>query len=73
MTHRIEVNRDLCKKCHNCIRVCTSIEPVLEPDEEGYPRPVRLDKCVQCLMCMVACPTKAIKHYGYREVTILTW
>ncbi len=65
--HKIIIDKETCKQCHNCVKACTAVEKVLEIDNEGYPKVVRKEMCIQCLMCETVCSTKAIKHINYRE------
>jgi len=56
--YKIEVNYDWCKACELCIRFCPF--DVLEADEEGKPRVVRLEACNNCKLCELHCPDLAI-------------
>ena len=67
----IFIDTSRCKQCMNCVRVCTAFDGVYEEGPDGYPVVVRPEQCVQCLICHTVCPTNAITHKGYREITIL--
>lgn len=56
--YKIEVNYDWCKGCELCIEFCPF--DVLEADEEGKPRIVRLEACTNCKLCELHCPDLAI-------------
>jgi len=54
----IEINYDWCKACGLCVEFCPF--DVLEADEEGKPRVVRLEACTNCKLCELHCPDLAI-------------
>ena len=54
----IEINYDWCKACGLCVEFCPF--DVLEADEEGKPRIVRLEACTNCKLCELHCPDLAI-------------
>jgi len=68
---KITIDRNMCKKCLSCVRVCTAFGGVFEVDEQGYPRVARPEYCVECLMCHTVCPSDAIRHENYREIMLL--
>ncbi|GEM_PF-4682685 len=68
---RIVVEKSLCKKCYNCVRVCTAFDGVYEVGGDGYPYAARPELCIQCLICHSVCPTSAIRHEDYRETLVL--
>ena len=67
---KITIDYDKCKKCLNCVHVCTAFDGVFDEGPDGYPVVARPEECVQCLICHTACPTDAITHENYR-VTML--
>ncbi|BES81608.1 ferredoxin family protein [Pyrodictium abyssi] len=69
-TVTIRILRERCKKCLNCVRVCTAFDGVFEEGPDGYPVVARPEECVQCLICHTVCPANAIVHENYR-VTML--
>jgi len=52
----IIIDKALCKKCYNCVNVCTAFEGVYEIGEDGYPYAARPQHCVQCLICHTYAP-----------------
>ncbi|RLE52247.1 MAG: DNA-directed RNA polymerase subunit D [Candidatus Methanomethylicota archaeon] len=56
---RIEVNRDKCIKCGDCIDACP--KGVLGIDEDGYPYLKDFLNCSLCKACVEACEVEAIK------------
>jgi NAD-dependent dihydropyrimidine dehydrogenase PreA subunit len=56
----IQVNKELCDGCGNCVEACT-VE-VLELHEEKA-TPVNPGTCMLCLYCEVECPKEAIKVF----------
>ncbi len=75
VTHpvRIEIDKNTCMKCYNCVRACTVFGSVYEIGEDGYPYAARVEDCIMCLICHTVCPPRAIKHVGIRPVTILVF
>lgn len=57
-SYDIEINYDWCKACGLCEEFCPF--DVLEADEEGRPRVVRLEACTNCKLCELHCPDLAI-------------
>ncbi|MCS7386453.1 MAG: DNA-directed RNA polymerase subunit D [archaeon GB-1867-005] len=56
---RIEVNRDKCIKCGECIEACP--KGVLDLDESGFPQLKDFLNCSLCKACVEACEVDAIK------------
>lgn len=53
----IKINKELCKGCVNCIRVCPT-----EALRVRYGKAVLLeDRCIDCGECIIACPEHAIE------------
>lgn len=52
------IDMDKCTGIGECARVCPV--DVFEMGEDGMPKIVRPDKCIQCRACVVACPLEAI-------------
>ncbi|SMC68862.1 polysaccharide pyruvyl transferase family protein [Papillibacter cinnamivorans] len=49
-----------CTGCGACFNVCPAGAISMEPDREGFLRPVLDDsKCIRCLKCQAACPVLA--------------
>ena len=58
-TVRILVDRDLCKLCGICVKLCPA--DVFDTDESGRPMVARLDQCTMCLFCERHCPDFAVE------------
>ncbi len=49
--------RGLCHRCGGCVTFCTAINyGALELDEDGRPRYVDVEKCIECGLCYSICP-----------------
>lgn len=57
---KVEVIKEICKKCGTCINVCP--QKVLSA-VDGFPVAVNEALCVNCKACMEYCPTGAIRVY----------
>lgn len=55
----VVLNENWCKRCGLCIAVCPF--HVFEPDEEGLPLLVKLEKCTECQLCELICPDFALE------------
>jgi NAD-dependent dihydropyrimidine dehydrogenase PreA subunit len=55
----IEVDKDKCEACGECVDVCPS--GVFEISD-GVSQPVNIDECVECCSCVEVCPNEAISH-----------
>jgi NAD-dependent dihydropyrimidine dehydrogenase PreA subunit len=53
----VEVDKDKCTGCEECINVCPS--DVFEL-QDGKSEPVNADACVFCESCVDACPEGAV-------------
>ncbi len=53
------LNETWCKRCGLCVSVCPF--HVFEPNEEGLPLLVKLDKCTECQLCELICPDFALE------------
>jgi 2-oxoglutarate ferredoxin oxidoreductase subunit delta len=64
---KIEIDRELCKGCFLCVRVCPV--KVLEADTElnasgSHPsKPVNPEKCIACGNCYEVCPDVCIRVF----------
>jgi NAD-dependent dihydropyrimidine dehydrogenase PreA subunit len=58
MGFKIEVDREKCSGCEECLEICTA--KVYEM-RNGRAVPVNAKECVGCLSCMELCEQKAIK------------
>ena len=60
----IEIDRDRCVKCHECVRDCAA--EVLQPGPDGIPAVVpELEKyCMNCQHCLAICPKGAVTCHG---------
>jgi 2-oxoglutarate ferredoxin oxidoreductase subunit delta len=61
--HRIE--RDWCKGCGICVEFCP--KHVLELDDHGKAKAVRLQDCIACGLCELRCPDLAIEIITQEE------
>ncbi len=49
--------RNLCHRCGGCVTFCTAINyGALELGENGYPRYMDKEKCIECGICHMLCP-----------------
>ncbi|MCD4783430.1 MAG: EFR1 family ferrodoxin [Candidatus Eremiobacteraeota bacterium] len=58
MGKKFQVDRDKCKQCNICIKLC----PIGNIEMNDYPE--FLGKCQQCMRCISLCPTEAIYMKG---------
>ena len=58
----IEVNKEKCIKCYECLKVCPFT--VLEKKKDGYPALVEGKNCLKCMHCAVTCPVDAYTYDG---------
>ncbi len=56
---KILVDQDKCEGIGNCIEECPTDVYELQDNKAV---PVRIDECVECCLCVDACPTGAIEH-----------
>lgn len=54
----IVINRDWCKGCAICVKLCP--KQVLELDSKGTATVVRPEDCIVCMLCELRCPDLAI-------------
>jgi 2-oxoglutarate ferredoxin oxidoreductase subunit delta len=70
---KVVIDRELCKGCYLCIRVCPS--KVLEKDNNitsggSYPSvPARPEDCIACGNCYEMCPDVCIQVFELGEVS----
>ncbi len=55
----IEVNKDTCVGCGECVDICPADVYELQ---DGKSVPVRMEDCVNCCSCVEVCPTNSINH-----------
>lgn len=67
------VRRGLCSKCGGCVSFCSAWERnALEIGEDGVPRYVNEDDCLQCGICYLICPqtkeldTEVQERFGWK-------
>ena len=67
------VERQKCFGCGACMQICSRKAVTMEPDEEGFLRPlINETRCVQCGMCIQACPAaNVIPNCDYRRAYAL--
>ena len=53
----VEVDKDKCTGCEECINICPQEVVDLV---DGKSEPTRADECVDCQSCVEACPESAI-------------
>ena len=58
MAFKVEVERERCKGCEDCLEVCTT--GVFEM-KEGKSVPVIIEACLGCGSCVEVCKEKAIR------------
>lgn len=60
----IEIDRDLCIRCHECVKDCAAM--ILKPGPDGVPAVVpELEKyCMNCQHCLSVCPKGAVTCRG---------
>ena len=60
----IQIDRDLCIRCHECVRDCPA--KILKPGADGIPAVVpELEKyCLKCQHCLAVCPKGAVTCCG---------
>lgn len=61
MGKKFRVDRDKCKQCNLCVKLC----PIGNIEMNDYPE--FLDKCQQCMRCISLCPTGAIYMEGKKS------
>jgi nitroreductase/NAD-dependent dihydropyrimidine dehydrogenase PreA subunit len=54
---RIEIDREACIGCGQCVKNCPGKVPALDEEEKAY---MRGDECMSCSNCAVTCPADAI-------------
>lgn len=67
---KVEVVREICKKCGTCVSVCP--QRVLSM-VDGFPVAVGEVLCVNCKACMEYCPTGAIRVYPLPKTQRGVW
>ena len=55
----IEIDEDLCRAAGECINVCPADVFEIVNDKATAPN---VDECIECCLCVDACPVGAIKH-----------
>ncbi len=64
----IQINLELCKRCHRCVTVCPS--EVYEGEKGSIPVPTKANACISCGHCVDVCTGNAIRHAAFPEETI---
>jgi len=60
------ISKDKCIQDHECVNFCP--HDVYTIDDEGYPKVVNPDNCVEfCKGCSKICPSEAITYFGDRR------
>lgn len=52
-------DRNLCKKCYECLKNCPP--QVIKKNEDGFPVLADAEKCIRCYCCVELCPYGAAK------------
>lgn len=64
---KVEFDRDRCKGCELCVRVCPTNIVVMDEkiNKKGYRVATvnEMDKCIGCAMCARTCPDVVIKVF----------
>jgi heterodisulfide reductase subunit A len=63
-----QVERDRCKECLTCVRVCPYGVPYIDVEGKAV---IEVAKCRGCGICAGECPRKAIKLLHYREEQVM--
>lgn len=62
---KIVVNREWCKGCAICVKLCP--KQVLELDKKEKAVAIRPDDCIVCKLCELRCPDLAIEVLTIQE------
>lgn len=55
--HRLEINRELCRRCGTCLDVCPQHAIETQPDRTVV---ILQERCDQCGTCQASCKLRAI-------------
>ncbi len=64
----IQINNELCKRCHRCIAVCPC--EVYEGEKGSVPTIAKAGACISCGHCVDVCTGSAIRHESFPEGSI---
>ncbi|MFC2077348.1 nitroreductase family protein [Candidatus Bipolaricaulota bacterium] len=59
--YTITVDQDVCRKCGQCVAVCTHMK-LEQPDKNAPPQVAEDMDCIACGHCVAMCPTGALSH-----------
>ena len=59
LTSKPVIDRAICKKCHECVKICPSEPKALKARKEDVPT-FNYNHCIRCFCCQEICPYSAI-------------